>query len=261
MRKTFLSLVQFTAASAFPVMVITLLSEGYIRIFLLSAWLIIWVMIYSYLDKLILFFIGAREIIDADFQPFFQAFKNEIYRNFEKMPKVYLYTGQGVKCFVLESRHDWSVVLDRALVKKLNDEQVQALVEYLVRFKKTEMGWRLTKSYGLSVFTIRAVYWFWSRLFLLSPDGKWFRIMTFFNLILVKPFVEFFMSLSKGREFIICDNKLSPIIHLNKESQKDNSFGEFLFQHIHSQVSTKYLTIDFIETFPVLECAMIEKKI
>ncbi|MCO4753630.1 MAG: hypothetical protein KC478_04075, partial [Bacteriovoracaceae bacterium] len=150
----------FLITNIFPAILIFLTFNGALRGGMFILWFCAWVICYLYIDKIILFFLGAREIIDNDFQELFQQLKSETYKRFEKQPKIYLYSGRSLKCFVFDSRNEWSVVLDRKLASRLNSEQTKALVDYLVRYKKTSAPWRLTKSLGLVILTIGVIYSF-----------------------------------------------------------------------------------------------------
>src|SRR5690606_6953432 len=100
-------------------------------------------------DKFLLFFLDAREIIDADNYSFFRVIKSSVFNAVDTMPKVYLYSGSQAKAFVLQSRKNWSIAIDRKLLESLSHEEMRALVNFLIENKKSGKAWFQTKSMGI----------------------------------------------------------------------------------------------------------------
>jgi len=242
----------FLVTSVLPMLVIYLLAGGYTLYTSLVVWISFWFLLFTFSDKFILLFLGAREIIDADHWQFFQALNSEIYRSFEKIPKVYLYSGLGEKCFVLESRSEWSIVLDRNLLSSLSDEQIQSLVKYLVKFKKQGNVLLQTKGMGLTSVVIRSIYWL-SGLMAFSRDSNFFKTLVFIGLVLIKPIIDFLLIISKSKKRIECGECLRSIFFQIDQSEHNKTFIEFMLYHLEKDINLKELLVDYLEQFPVIE--------
>lgn len=120
---------------------------------------VIWSLFYAYSDKIVLIYLNAREVIDTDRQELFQRIKNEVYKTGQSEPKVYIYSGRQGNCFVSESRGTWSIVLERGLLKQLSSDQLEALVNYLFKFRRMGNPLIQTKVMGLSSSIYITIYW------------------------------------------------------------------------------------------------------
>tara|TARA_Y100000780_G_scaffold227170_1_gene242581 strand:- start:47419 stop:48096 length:678 start_codon:yes stop_codon:yes gene_type:complete len=223
------------------------------------VWFLFWTLSYLYIDKIILFFLGAIEIIENDFQELFQQFKSETYKRFEKQPKIYLYSGKAQKCFIFESRGEWSIVLDRKLAAELDAVSTKALVEYLVTYKKTSAPWRITKSLGIVVLTMGAIYSFWSKILLLDTNSKVFKVVSLFSLALFRPFFDAALAFGRSAPKLECDNSLAPVIHRIKDFDPDLNYGQFIFDHLQENINPKSMMISYMESFPVIENAVLKR--
>ncbi len=250
----------FIYSSLFSIMTM-LIFEGLARNIILGTWIVLFTALYIFLDKIILYIIGAREIIDSDYQTLFQYIKSASYQNFETNPKVYVYSGFSLKAFVLNSRGDWSIVLDRKLMENLTSEQIKYLINYLVKFNKTSLPWRQTKSIGLNCFSIMVIYFFLRKVLFLNNNSYAFKVLSFFNLILLKPLFELigYVGRFKSKTKIKCHYSLESIININKEVITPISFSSYAFSHIQNQIQTKEMLVKLIETMPVLEVSQIEE--
>lgn len=117
-----------------------------------------WTVTFLFLEKILLIYLGAREVIDTDEQKLFQRLKNEAYKSFEKVPKVYLYSGNSKRCFILQSRKNWNLVIERSFLKKLGDQEVEALIEFLFRYKKSNDSEVQVKAIGIMVIAYFLIY-------------------------------------------------------------------------------------------------------
>ena len=239
-----------------------LLFDGIVRNSILVVWFFLFTALYIFLDKVILYIIGAREIIDSDYQTLFQFIKSASYQNFETTPKVYVYSGFSLKAFVLSSRNEWSIVLDRKLMEQLSSEQIKYLINYLVKFNKTSVPWRQTKSIGLNCFSIMVIYFILRKVFFLDSNSYPFKVLSFFTLILLKPLFELISFVGRlGGKKIQCHYSLESIININKDILVPISFSSYAFSHIQNQIQTKEMLVKFIETMPVLESGLVEEVI
>lgn len=257
--KLLVFLYHFFLSGLVPAMLIFFVFAGDARYFVLGGWSLAWCVLYTYMDKIILFFLGAREIIDQDNQELFQQLKSETYKEFEKMPKVYLYSGKALKVFLLESRGEWSVVLERGLVSKLDEEKSKSLVKYLVNFKKKDVAWRMTKSHGLAALVLGLNFTLWAKVFIFNPKGKAKKIANVFALALLKPYVEAVIVLGKSSFALDCDQSLEPLINMGKDLEPGLEYGPFLMSNLQDEANPKDLLVRRLELFPVIELASVKR--
>lgn len=246
------TIIIFISTLAIPALGIFLLSGGGIRMALLSMLVLVWVVVFWYADKLILLSLGAREIIDADNQELFQSIKSQTYRHHEKMPRVYLYSGHRVKSFVLEKFGSWSIVLDRSLIKNLDKEQVEALVIYIIEYKKKGYGKIQTIGMGVLALMLRSLYWFWDQ-FNFGNESKFHKVGIFISLILIKPLIEFILRLSKVNKKVDGTFPLKSIFLQVDRDIVERAFTEFMVYHLDSSSTLSDLIVEFLEEFPMLE--------
>lgn len=248
----------FISTLIIPALGVFLLTGGVVRIALLVTLFVVWLVIFWYSDKLILLSLGAREIIDADNQTLFQSIKSQTYRHHEKMPRVYLYTGHRVKSFVLEKIGGWSIVLDRSLIKNLDKEQIEALVAYIIEYKKKGYGRIQTVGMGVLALILRSVYWFWEQ-FNLGTNSKLHKVGIFISLILIKPLIEFILSLSKINKKIDGTFPLKSIYLQVDKDVVERAFTEFMVYHLDSDSVLSDLIVEFLEEYPMLENCKFEE--
>jgi hypothetical protein len=150
-------------------------------------WLVLVVITIGYSDTMVLFMLGAREIRSSDEQGFFEACSQQSYKLSVPMPKLYFYNGSLERAFVLQNRDKISVVLDKSLLEKADQEELHAITfELLLQVKKGMapkrtksmfvlgfMSWMIHSVFGLLLALIhvkdisRAVDWFFN--FLINP--------------------------------------------------------------------------------------------
>lgn len=246
------SLFIFFSTLLIPILGIVLLSDGILRMGLIGIFTLSWIVVFYYAEKLILLSFGAREIIDADNQLLFQALKGQTYRYHQKLPSVYLYSGHRVKCFVLEKFGGWSVLLDRNLVKGLSKEQVEALVSYIILYKKAGYGRVQTIGMGVLSVILKSIYWFWS-LFHFGSYNKVRNIGIFISLIMIKPLIELVLALSKVHAKIDSPYALKSIYYQIDEEVVRRSFTEFMIYHLDRDAALADLLVEFLEEYPMLE--------
>ncbi len=152
------SIILYILFSVLPVAAIFILFEGHIFQGVLALYILTSVLLYTYLDKIVLILLSSREVIDTDEQKLFQCLKNESYKSFQKVPRVYVYSGDRDGCFILESRKEWTVVLSRKLVERLEVESLECFVKYLFDHKKKiSMSFR-TRVVSLLSMQIKAIH-------------------------------------------------------------------------------------------------------
>lgn len=248
----------FAISNILPSLGIFLLFDGLARYVVLCIWIAFWTIGYVYLDKLILFTLGAREIIDQDSQEFFQHLKNESYKSFSSFPKVYLYPGNSLKCFVLESRSEWSIVMDRDLKNKMSPEQERDLASYLMNFHREGVAWRLTKAYGLCALMLSLNHFLWTRVVLLKEESNSYRVANFVSLALMKPFFEAALAPGRLKIKVEARSSLESIVNLGVNLSPGLDYNEFLFFSLREGASSKDLLIRRLEQYPTLDRAQIK---
>ena len=251
----------YLLVALFPVMFVYLTASDLVQAVLLTLILVGVLTLFLYSDKLLLLFLGAREVIDSDHQKLFQVLKSEIYREVEEMPSIYLYSGHRLKAFVLNLRSSWAIVLDRRLLEKLSDSELKSLVRYFISYKKLSISKSQTIGMGVSCSIIRSVYWFWQALF--SDTKKHFyKSAVFISFIMLKPLIEVILKLSVSYQKIDSDAELKSIYLQQDNIVQKKSFMEFMFLHLERDLNLRESTIEYLERFPLLEnCNFVEEKI
>ena len=217
----------------------------------LAFYILVMFLVYSYLDKILLILLNAREVIGTDKHQLFQSIKNESYKTFKKEPQIYLYSGNKLNCFVLESRSEWVIVLERRILNQLNSQQVRSLVNYLYRFKGNGLGWYQTKAMGICALIYSLNFWIIQKVAFLNPKGTAYRILSIFSLMMVSPALVLLDYFAKKESEIISDQSLKAIVF--QIEKKTFTVGEFLLGHLLPNFDSQKLLIDYLESFPVLE--------
>lgn len=218
-----------------------------------SLGLISWFIGLFYIDKVLLLFLGAREVIDTDEHHFFQILKNNAYKNRVHVPKVYLYDGNLENCFLFESFSSWTIVLDKRLLERLNDESMEKLVEFFYRYHiKEGKGFLKTKAMGVSVVFYLSIYWLLKNLFLHKTKSRFFKAFAGFVIIMTRPFMYPF-------EFILKINSRVPVdITLQQYSlrvEAQDTFSDYLLGLIIENKRFNEMIIQYMEGYPLfLEC-------
>jgi len=242
----------YILTSFIPLMLLYLGTQGLFRIILSLAFIFSWTLVFVFKDKFILLFLQAREIVGADSQMLFQSLKSETYRTRESFPSVYLYSGHRVKVFVLNARNGWSIVIDRKLLKSLNQEQVDALVSYLVEYKKNGQSELQTLGMGIATVSLRSIYWFWGKIGL-KTDGRAYKICVFISCLFVKPMIEIIYALTKSKTKIECRDALKSVYLQVDKAVLERSFIEFMFLQLEENIKFSDIIIEYLESYPLLE--------
>lgn len=241
----------FLLTSIVPFVGLYLLFEGMtLRVFVV-LYLFLWALLYSYLDKVLLVLLNAREVIDTDEHNLFQNVKNTSYKTYQKIPRVYVYSGQKLNCFVFESRGEWAIVIERSLIKKLDEVQLESLVAFLYEFKKSKYAWIQTKAIGFCALIYSSAYWGLQNIFFLKPNSKALKVLTIFLLLMLRPILGPVETLAKKElSFDVSENLKSLYFQLERS---DLSFNEFMLGHLMSNINIRSLMVSYLESFPVLE--------
>ena len=91
----------------------------------------------GYSDTAVLFFLGARELRSSDVQIFFEASSQEAYKLSVPQPKLYFYNGTLQRAFILQNKHNLSLVLSKSLIDTCSQDDLTAICfELLLQVKK-----------------------------------------------------------------------------------------------------------------------------
>jgi hypothetical protein len=100
----------------------------------------------AYADSMLLFLLGARELISSDEKTFFQAASQEAYKLAVPMPRLYFYNGYIDRAFVFHSHNRISIVLNKSLLESATIEEFEAVCFELLLQVKKGMAPKRTKS-------------------------------------------------------------------------------------------------------------------
>jgi hypothetical protein len=242
----------YLLVALFPGMLLYLSTSGVAQAVSLSLFAAALLVAFSYADKFVLAFLGAREIIDSDNPSFFQLLKTETYREVENLPTVYIYTGHRIKAFVLNLRGSWSIIIDRSLLDSLTSDQARSLVKHLITVKRKKSTKIQILGMGISAIIIKMVYWFPKKL-RFDTKKKKYKSIVFIGFIMLKPLIEVVLKLSITKEKIFCEDDLKSVCLRVDQSILERTFIEFMLMHLESNISFKECIIEYLEGFPLLE--------
>jgi len=245
-----LSICLYLTFSTVPFALLYVVFEGNLLLLLMTTYFLVSGFIYFYIDKIILILLKAREVIDADEQETFQCLKNESYKSFEKVPRIYLYSGNSISCLILEARNEWTVVMNRKLMRMLDLKQRESLAAFLFSYKKNMNSWYQTKMIGLIIMNIKLNHWIFSNVFLINQKSHLFRILSVFSLSMTRPFFIPFEKIAKRDRLVPANIELKPI--QNQIEINNNSFEELMLNYFREDMNINSVIVSYIESFSVL---------
>lgn len=241
----------FTLMSLIPSVALYLIFDELIFRVVIGLFLLLWAMIYFYIDKLLLAALRGREVVDTDYSNIFQCVKNQCYKTKEPLPKIYLYSGNQLKAFVLESRNEWTIVLDRRLVNMLDEAQTKSLVKYLFEFKMSGLALVQTKVMGIFVLIFNIIHLIFTKLFFLNESSRFFKVLLALIFALVGPIIKPLELLGKRKKLIHGDLELKSVV--NQLVDEIIDYNKFITYHLISNIDPKKLLLEYLEGYPVLE--------
>ena len=216
---------------------------------------LIWTLLYVYMEKILLFQLSAREIIDTDHQELFQCIKNNSYTSTERKPRVFLYSGNIKCCFVFESKKEWSVVIDRKLINSIDETQISGLVDLIYKFKKSGHAWFITKILGICSLMFNFINWFLTFILRLSPESNTFRVLSLTMLFFIRPiWILLEIVARKKKTFKIDRNFQSVYLQIDHD---EDLFYNYLLGRIEN-ISLNKQIINYLEGFSVLKSCEFE---
>lgn len=253
MMKLFKSILLFLITSALPGLIFYALFEGVLLLIIAAVWCVVWSVIFLYIDKLLLLFMGAREVIDVNHQYLFQSFKSEGYKNSEKTPKVFLYNGHAKKCFVFESRGEWTVLLDRRLVREISQEEVTDLVSFVYELKRRGIPWYQTKAMGLCAITFKLVSFLLGKVLFLNSKGHLYRVLSIFLLTLMRPLISPIEYFAKKEKSVEAREGLRAIYYELSDYKMNESYNGYINSYLEYGQKESVILRKYLEGYPVIE--------
>lgn len=249
----------FLALTALPMGTIYFMSSDILGIYLSIMWFISVGSLLIYADKVILFTLKAREVIEADYESFFQAMKRESYHRFSTTPKLYLYSGNIRKCFLLEARGQMSFVLDRQMIDEMNNEEILELVSFLIEIKKDKSYWLQTK--GMAINSVVAFLIYKTSHSLSFGRAKETKLFTFLGFTLFKPLMEIIEWLTKSKQKKTASEALKTLYFKSQHGITIKTLSEYIGIHLEEDSQNKDFLVEYLETFPTLENCDFERSL
>lgn len=243
----------FFIVTSLPVMTIYLIFEGFLRIGLISAFLISYSILFFYADKFLLFFLGAREINDADSYALFRVIKSNVFNAMENMPKVYLYSGNQAKAFAFAASSGWSMAIERSLLTKLTNDEMKAVTTFLIENKKSGKAWFQTKCMGITGGILKVNTWLISVLFRWTGSNKLINSLTVISLMFLKPIIEIINLLNYSGKIQNCPPTLKSIFYNSLEDDKVTNFNNYLSMQLITKLNQREIIRSYLESYPVFE--------
>ena len=155
----------------------------------------------GYADTAILFYLGAREVRSTDEPAFFKAASQEAYKLAIRMPKLYFYNGTLERGYILESRHSYSIVVNKALLESCRQEELDAICFELLLQVKQGMAGKRTKV----MFMLGTMSWLshsiLSLVMRIIPSKEARQAADWFLGFLLHPMMSFLFSLTLGEAY------------------------------------------------------------
>lgn len=241
----------FILMSLLPSLILYLIFDGVTFKWVIASFLLIWGIVYLYLDKFLLALLKAREVRDTEEQFLFQSLKNESYKMKMSCPKVYLYTGFSKNCFVLQSRNEWVIALERSLLSSMNEAQKREFANFVYLYKNTNMALIQTKVMGICTLFFKCAQFLISKIVWGGEKARFFKILYVFVLGLAQPLLLPVEILGKRKSFITVGIDLKPIY--NQLGPDKHSLSDYISLQVFSNISNDELMISYLEGFPTLE--------
>lgn len=250
--KNFLASILYFLSAALFLGLSSLIFEGSALYISIALILVSWLLVFINLHKLILVFLGAREIIDTDHQDLFQCIKFNVYSLNAKTPKVFSYSGTFKNCFILESESEWIIVLDKKLLQETSKEVLLDLVSYLFKYHQRGHGLLKTKVLGLLALYYSCLFGFFNNVLFLRPDTRSFKTLSTFFILMVRPVTLVLEKFLQRNNKVDAGENLRPL-YLQCPLLKTSDV--FLELHSSEYPQVGKLLVDYIESFPVIrEC-------
>jgi hypothetical protein len=154
------------------------------------TWLIVLVITVGYIDKMVLFLLGAREVRSSDEKDFFEAASHEAYKLSVSMPRLYFYNGLLERAFILQHRNEISIVLNKGLLAKFTSEELKAICFELLLQVKKGMASKRTKSMFLLGFLSWSMHSIMGLLMLMIPSRNLRKSLDLSLNFFLHPFLE-----------------------------------------------------------------------
>lgn len=254
--KFLISFYHFILSSIFPVILLMLIFPTQISILLILLWSFCWFVGYLYIDKSLLYLIGAREIAASDHSSLFQYLKNRTFIKNMKTPRIYTYSGRDpYGAIVLHSRSEWTLVLEERFLQSfrstLTEEQLIKLTDFFVAFEEKRNAWKLTKSLGITSLTIYSIFRFWRSVFFGERGYRAFKVFSLFTLSVFKPFFDAAL-LAYSAKTVKADKSLADIYQLSSVGRQDYNHSFFLLENLVEVSAIDELLVNYVENFSSL---------
>jgi hypothetical protein len=215
-------------------------------------------LLFIYADKVILYFMGSREIIESDSHQLFQAFKSVCFHHKRPVPKVYVYPGNLSKFFVFESRYELTVVLSSQSYDELSESEIYSLAKFAIDLSDKNRAWFLTKGMMLSAVALKAVYELSSLFSTMKLPSHFSRFVKIVGLFFLRPYVEMVGKISRIKNNIEADESLKRFYYKCIQGDQVQSFSEFVLRHMVGDPRDDENLLRYIESFPIIERAQFE---
>lgn len=249
--KYFLSFSLFLVSFLALLGVVSLFFNGMLFVALSCLCLLLTSFIFSNLHRFILMTLGAREIIDTDYQKLFQFVKSSTYSFGVKTPKVYSYKGNFKNFFVFESFNEWVIVLDRKLIDTEDKQVLSELISFIFNYHASGQGYLRTKVSGYLILYHFSLFKIIRSISSTTGSVHIAKAFSLFCLLLTRPatlLLEFFLKRCKK---VLAQDAIKPLYLQKKESDS----ALLLFSHFrHSDLDPTKTIVKYAEAFPLLDC-------
>jgi hypothetical protein len=255
MSKIIYFFITLLASTLMPILILSLLLPSDVLQYIVITFVLIFTLIFLYADKIILFLMEAREIIESDAHDLFMSLKNICFKHAVETPKVFIYSGEMPKFFYLQSRGINTLVIEREVYDHLNVQEYRALTKFCMALKKDNSCWFLTKGIVLSSLALQSVYFIAKMVRALRFPGVASHFIKVVGLVFIKPYLDIIEKLSQKNELIPASPHLSSLYYKCGELATIKNFSDFIFIHLKEVQNFRVYIINHIESFPIIEKA------
>lgn len=155
----------------------------------------------GYADTMILFLLGAREVLSSDEKSFFEAASQEAYKLSVPMPRLYFYNGSLERAFVLQSRDQVSIIMNKNLLRNSLPGELSAICFELLLQVKKGMAPKRTRTMFILGFITWIFHSVFGLLLTIFPFREVRRSIDWFLSYLIHPWLELLFRIMVGEGY------------------------------------------------------------
>lgn len=248
--KKILHIIMLVTLTLTPVLaIIYFMFDGVLLWIIGGLALTLWAILVTFSEKVVLAFLGCREVIDRDYRSIFQCIKHEAYRRNVSAPKLYFHDSSQKKFLILQGYQSWTIVMDRELLFGLREnalkEFVAAVFDYraMAGTKLNSQVMCLVACYG------SIIHNFLRKVLFLKERGFLYKAFSSFALILLIPLALVLEKVSKSEIPLFKYPNLRELYFEKINAKNTKSYIDYFVEFLNNNVSLRYLLAAYLESY------------